>query len=349
MDELDERSVLAIDFGGTQIRAALITPDLTVHGRRAVPTRDEDGVEAVVDRICDLAAEVLAEARASDLPEPIGVGISSPGPLDPWRGLVVSPPNLVAWHDVPVAARVGVATGLPAFLERDTNVAVLAEWRHGAGRGARTVIYLTISTGIGGAAIIEGHPLVGPDGMAGEFGHIVLDIDGPICGCGGAGHAEAIGSGTALARDARVLVAAGASPGLAELAAAGHELDAAAVTEAADGGDAAAAEVLTRAWIAIGALCASLVNALNPEVIVIGGSIADHRPEILEVARAEIRARCFPVPAGRVRVVPAELGDDVSLVGCLHIVNERIGDLAFDAGSPRPDTAASTKQGALRL
>ena len=349
MDELAERSVLAIDFGGTQIRAALVTPDLAVHARRAVPTRDEDGVEAVVDRICDLAAEVLSVARASALSEPIGVGISSPGPLDPWRGLVVSPPNLVAWHDVPVAARVSKATGLPAFLERDTNVAVLAETRHGAGRGSRTVIYLTISTGIGGAAIIEDRPLVGPDGMAGEFGHIVLDIDGPVCGCGGAGHAEAIGSGTALARDARSLVASGASPRLAEMAAAGRDLDAAAVADAADGGDSAAAQLLGRAWTAIGALCASLVNALNPEVIVIGGSIAVHRPEILEVARAEIVSRCFPVQAARVRVVPAELGDDVSLVGCLPIVNERIGDPAFHTGSPWPTTAATSQQGAPRL
>jgi glucokinase len=349
VDELAERSVLAIDFGGTQIRAALITPDLKVHARRAVPTRDEDGVEAVVDRICDIATEVLADARASRLPEPIGVGISSPGPLDPWRGLVVSPPNLAAWHDVPVAARVSGATGLPAFLERDTNVAVLAEARHGAGRGSRTVIYLTISTGIGGAAILDGRPLVGPDGMAGEFGHIVLDIDGPICGCGGAGHAEAIGSGTALAREARALAASGASRRLAELAAEGGELDAAAVADAADSGDAAAAGLMARAWTAIGALCASLVNSLNPEVIVIGGSIAEHRPEILEVARAEILSRCFPVPAARVRVAPAELGDDVSLVGSLHVVNDRIGDPAFRAGAPRPTMAASSQQGASRL
>jgi glucokinase len=349
VDELAQRSVLAIDFGGTQIRAALITPDLTVHARRAVPTRDEDGVDAVVDRICDLAVEVQSEARAASLPAAIGVGISSPGPLDPWRGLVVSPPNLTAWHDVPVAARVSEATGLPAFLERDTNVAVLAETRYGAARGSRTSVYLTISTGIGGAAIIDGRPLVGPDGMAGEFGHIVLDIDGPVCGCGGAGHAEAIGSGTALARDARALVASGRSPRLAELAASGRDLDAAAVADAADAGDAAAAQLLGRAWTAIGALCASLVNALNPEVIVIGGSIAVHRPEILEVARAEIVSRCFPVPTARVRVAPAQLGDDVSLIGCLPIVNERSGDPAFRAGAPRPTIGASSHQGAPRL
>jgi glucokinase len=348
VDELADRSVLAIDFGGTQIRAALITPDLAVHARRAVATRDEDGVEAVVARICEVAVEVRDDARVRGLPSPIGVGISAPGPLDPWRGIVVAPPNLAAWHDVPLAASVSEALDLPAYLERDTNVAVLAEWRHGAARGAGTVAYITISTGVGGAAIIDGRPLVGPDGMAGEMGHLVVELDGPTCGCGGVGHVEAIASGTAIARDARALVERGASPRLAELAAGGAEIDAALVARAADDGDAAAAGLLARAWTAIGALCVSLVNVLNPEIIVIGGSIAEHRPRLFEVARGEIAQHAFAVPASRVRVVPAELGDDVSLVGTLPIVHARIGDPAFDGGSHRPRHAAPVEQGALR-
>ncbi len=348
MDELADRPVLAIDFGGTQIRAALITPDLAVHARRAVPTRDEDGVEAVVARICDVAAEVRADARTAGLPEPIGIGISAPGALDPWRGIVVAPPNLAAWHEVPLAARVSEALDLPTFLERDTNVAVLAEWRTGAARGAGTVVYITVSTGVGGAAIVDRRPLVGPDGMAGEMGHIVVELDGPLCGCGGAGHVEAIASGTALAREARALITAGASPRLRELSAEGAEVDAALLTRAADDGDAAAAAVMAHAWTAIGAMCASIVNVLNPDVIVIGGSIAEHRPELLDVARNEIARRAFGVPASRVRVVPAALGDDVSLIGSLPIVNERIDDPAFAGGSHRPQVAATAEQGALR-
>jgi glucokinase len=348
VDELADRSILALDFGGTQIRAALITPDLAVHARRAVPTRDEEGVEAVVARICRVAAEVRADARAAGLPPPIAIGISSPGPLDPWRGIVVSPPNLAAWHDVPLAASVSEALDLPAFLERDTNVAVRAEWRDGAARGAGTVVYITVSTGIGGGAIIDRRPLIGPDGTAGEMGHIVVELNGPICGCGGAGHVEAIGSGTALAREARALLEAGASSRLRELAADGAELDAALLARAADDGDAAAAAVLARAWTAIGAMCASLVNVLNPDVIVIGGSIAEHRPQLLEVARDEIARLAFAVPASRVRVVPAALGDDVSLIGLLPIVHERIGDPAFAVGLHRPQPAAPAQQGAVR-
>ena len=347
MDELADRPVLAIDLGGTQIRAALITPDLAVHERRAVPTRDEEGVDAVVARICEVAAEVLADARAAGLPAPAAAGISAPGPLDPWRGIVLATPNLAGWRDVPLGARVAEAIDLPVFVERDTNVAVMAEWRYGAARGARTVIYVTVSTGIGGGAIIDKRPLIGPDGTAGEIGHIVAELDGPRCGCGRIGHVEAISSGTALARDARALIDGGGSPRLAELAASGAAVDAALVARAADDGDQASADLLGHAWIVIGATCASLVNVLNPDVIVIGGSIAEHRPELLDVVRAEIRQRAFAIPASRARVEPAALKDDVSLIGALPIVAERLADPAFRGGSHRPRMAATNEQGAL--
>jgi glucokinase len=324
-----ERPILAIDLGGTQIRAALITTDLGVHARHAIPTADERGVDSVVTRICELVVAVRDEAASAGLPAPVGVGISSPGPLDPWRGVVVSPPNLAGWRDVPLVAPVEDALGLPTFLERDTNVAVLAESRYGAARGARNVIYVTVSTGVGGGIIADGRPLIGADGMAGEVGHLVVEIDGPVCGCGRRGHLEAIGSGTALAREARGLLEAGTAPVLARLAANATEVDAKLLGEAADAGDAACVAALERAYVAVGAGCASLVNLLNPEVIVIGGAIAVHRPRVLDVAREEITARAFEVPARRVRVVAAALGDDVSLIGSLPIVNERLDDPAF--------------------
>ncbi|MGZ8481098.1 MAG: ROK family protein [Candidatus Limnocylindria bacterium] len=335
-----ERPVLAIDFGGTQIRAALITPDLEVHARQAIPTADEKGVSSVVGRICALAVAVREEAAAAGLPEPIGVGISSPGPLDPWRGVVVSPPNLAGWRDVPLVAPVEAALDLPTFLERDTNVAVLAEWRYGAAQGARNVIYITVSTGVGGGIIADARPLTGADGMAGEVGHLVVEIDGPMCGCGRPGHLEAIGSGTALAREARAMLRAGTAPVLARLAESASEVDAKLLGEAADAGDPACVAALERAFAAVGAGCASLVNLLNPEVIVIGGAIAVHRPRVLEVAREEIVRRAFDVPAKRVRVVSAALGDDVSLIGGLPIVNDRMDDPAFRRASAHTEAMA---------
>ena len=215
MDEVADRSILAIDLGGTQIRAAHVSPDLTVSCRRALETRDEEGVEAVIDRICAAARSVREDAQRAGLADPVGIGISSPGPLDPWNGVVIAPPNLAGWLNIPLAARVEEAVGLPTYLERDTNAAVMGEWRFGAAKGADDVIYVTVSTGIGGGLVLDGRPLIGKDGTAGEIGHITVDLDGPLCGDGQPGHAEAIGSGRAIAREGRALLARGEAPGLA--------------------------------------------------------------------------------------------------------------------------------------
>lgn len=328
MDEVADRSILAIDLGGTQIRAAHVSPDRTVSCRRAVETRDEEGVEAVIDRLCATARAVLEDAQQAGLPAPVGIGISSPGPLDPWKGIVVAPPNLAGWRDIPLVARVEEAIGLPTYLERDTNAAVMGEWRYGAAAGADDVIYVTVSTGIGGGLVVDGRPVIGKDGTAGEIGHITVDIDGPLCGDGQPGHAEAVGSGRAIAREGRALLARGEAPGLAALAA-DAEVDAELVAQAADEGDAACQEVLDRAWVAVGAMCAGLVNALNPEVIVLGGSIGCNRPELPSAVRAEIDRRAFPAPARRVRVELTKFAGDVSLIGLLPIVNERMTDPSY--------------------
>ena len=319
---------MAIDLGGTQIRAAHVSPDLAVSCRRAEETRDEEGVEAVIDRICAAAGDVRDDARRAGLADPIGIGISSPGPLDPWRGIVVAPPNLAGWRNIPLAARVEKALGLPTFLERDTNAAVMGEWRYGAAKGADDVIYVTVSTGIGGGIVIDGRPLIGDDGTAGEIGHITVNLDGPICGDGQPGHAEAIGSGRAIAREGRELLKRGEAPVLAALAA-DEPVDAALVARAADEGDVACQHVLERAWVAVGAMCAGLVNTLNPEVIVIGGSIGCNRPELPSAIRAEIDRRAFPAPARRVRVELTKFAGDVSLIGLLPIVNDRLNDPSY--------------------
>ena len=329
MDASAARSILAIDLGGTQIRAAHVSPDLRVTCRRAVATNDEEGVESVIERVQTLAREVLEDAQRGGIEPPAGIGISSPGPLDPWRGVVLAPPNLTGWHDVPLAAAVASVLELPAFLERDTNVAMMAEWRYGAARDARDAVYVTVSTGIGGGIIANGRPLIGLDGSAGEVGHLTVELDGPDCGDGSPGHVEAIGSGTAIAREGRALLAAGAAPRLAALTSDPAEVTAELVGRAADAGDAACQAVLDRAWMALGAMCAGLVNVLNPEVIVLGGSIALHRPELKDAVRREIDRRAFPLPARRVRVELAHHGDDVSLIGLLPIVNDRLQDPAY--------------------
>lgn len=347
MDAAPGLPVLAIDLGGTQIRAAHVSSDLTVSARKAVPTRGEEGPDAVIGRIADLARNVLSAAQDAGLPAPLGVGISSPGPLDPWRGIVVDPPNLPGWRNVPLADRIESAVDLPTFLERDTNVAVMAEWRYGSARNADDAIYMTISTGIGGGLIARGQPLQGSDNTAGEIGHMTVELDGPLCGDGMPGHAEAIGSGTAIAREGRSLLERGGSPILSELAASGRTVDAALVAEAADAGDPACRAIYERAYVAIGALCASLVMALNPQVIVIGGSIAEHRPDLLPAVRREIDARAYPGPARRVRLAAPRFSSDVSLIGSLPIVNDRVNDPTFRRAAlrePEPAGASVSKE-----
>ncbi len=316
--------ILAIDLGGTRIRSAYLRPDLTVTHREVNATVPALGVKGVLDRISTSAQLVLAAARAAGDPPPVAVGISSPGPLNPWLGVIHLLPNLPGWSDVPLADLVSESTGLPAVLDRDTNVALLAEWRHGAAVGAEHAVYITISTGFGGAAVVNGQLLHGPDGTAGELGHLTVDLDGPPDGEGSVGHVEGIASGAALARDGAALLERGEAPILASLVADGAEVDAAAVCAAADAGDAACLAVITRAWSAVGAVCAGIVNILNPEVIILGGAIANHRPDLHEAVRAEIKRRAFAIPAARCRVVGPTFGDDVSLIGCWDLVADRL-------------------------
>lgn len=329
MDEPAGQPIVAIDLGGTQIRAAHLDPHLHVADRHSTATGAADGVEAVIGRMIDLARAVLADAHAADRGTPVGIGISSPGPLNPWHGTVNGTPNLPGWHEVPIADWIETAVGLPTFLERDANVAMMAEWRHGAARGATNAIYVTVSTGIGGGIVANGRPLIGLDGAAGEIGHLTVDLHGPLCGDGIQGHIEAISSGWAIARRGQELLERGEAPRLARLVGDGEPLDAKLVARAADDGDAACRAVLEHAWEALGATCANLVNLLNPEVIVLGGGIGLNRPDLRTAVRDGIDRRAFPAPARRVRVEVAQHAADVSLVGLLPIVNERLTDPAF--------------------
>jgi glucokinase len=242
---------------------------------------------------------------------------------------VLEPPNLGAqFRDVPIAAELSHGLALPAFLDRDTNVAALGEQAFGAARDVDDFIYLTVSTGVGGAIITRGEILHGPDGLAGELGHVPVELDGPRCGCGGIGHVEAIASGVALAREARAILAAGDSAFLAARARAlepGQELSAKDVADGALAGDSACRDVMDRARRALAAACVGYVNAFNPHRIVIGGAIAEAEGDrILQPIRETIAREAFDVVARRVTIVPAELGGDVSLAGAQPLVMSRL-------------------------
>jgi glucokinase len=296
-----------------------------------------DGPAAIL-RACTEALTVARDRAPEDIRRAIvGVGISSPGPIDPWRGLVVQTPNMGPdFHDVPIAAELGAALGLPAFLERDTNVAALGEMAFGAARDCSDFVYLTVSTGVGGAIISEGRIFHGPDGTAGELGHTPVAMDG-LCGCGAVGHLEAFLGGAAMARAACQAVADGQSPFLAARAKRKGiaRIEARDVAEGEDAGDEACHAILERGRRAFAVACVGFVDALNPTRIVVGGAISDAQGErLLGPARLEVATTAFRTPRSRVQIVHAELGADVGLAGCHPLVIARLGDSAWRGDRP---------------
>ncbi len=265
--------------------------------------------------------------------------------------MILETPNLgLRFRDIPIAAELAAAEGLPAFLDRDTNVAALGEHAFGAARGVDDFIYLTVSTGVGGAIMLAGELLHGPDGLAGELGHVPVEMDGPRCGCGGIGHVEAIAAGVSLAREATAIVLADASPFLAERAKrqGADELSAKDVVEGCRAGDPACVRLVDRARRALAAACVGYVNAFNPHRIVIGGAIAEAEgDDLLDVIRAAISTEAFEVLARRVTVVPAALGGDVSLAGAQPLVMGRIDtqDQGSTPAIPRSDRPVAVPGG----
>lgn len=323
-------------------------PDGSRVARTERPTPTEQGPAAIVEACRAVAREARRGAERDGIADLAGVGISSPGPVDPVRGVVVEPPNLGnAFRDIALAAALAESEGMPAFLDRDTNVAALGEQQFGAAQGIQDFIYLTVSTGVGGSIVTGGEILHGPDGFAGELGHVVVEMDGPRCGCGGAGHVEAIAAGVSLAREARALVAGGASPFLGERAAAHGTPDELSAKDVADGalaGDPACLNLMDRARRALAAACVGYVNTFNPHRIVIGGSIAENEGErLLQPIRDAIASQAFGVVARRVNVVPAGLGGDVSLAGAQPLVMRALaGRRTVDATRGAPGGSTGT-------
>lgn len=274
-------------------------------GRDQRPTPTLGG-DAIVEA---MAASLRASLRSSGIAasEASAVACSAPGPLSYLTGVVHQAPNLAGMTDYPLARRLSDAlAGLPVFLDRDTVMAAIGEALAGAAVGVRDFVYITVSSGLGGAIVSGGRLLRGPSLTAGEVGHWPVALDGPPCGCGSFGCAESLASGHSIARHLGVA-------------------DAREVYDRYDRGDARATAVVERAERALEALAVGVVNALNPSLIVVGGSVAEHRPvHVLEPMRRGVAARALRAPAAAVRVVPAALGADVSLVGAVMAARARM-------------------------
>jgi len=324
--------VLALDLGATNARAAVVTPQGQVKARHAGATPKADGRAAIVGYCLDLLRAARDEHIAAVGEAPIALGVTAPGPIDPRVGAFIDPPNMGSeFFGFRLAPTLGDALGLPWAMGKDTNVAILGERDFGAGEGSGDLIYLTISTGVGGAALLGGQPVVGPDLVAGELGHMTVDMNGPLCGCGGVGHVEAFASGTGIAlRAAEVLESDAEAPELRRVA---IEIDptpltAVHVSEAADLGDPAATVILERARRAVAVAVVSIVNVFGPDVVILGGGITLAWGErLIAPAREAVAESAFRIQAERVKIVQAALGDDVGLIGTVPLVASALPEL----------------------
>jgi glucokinase len=310
---------LGVDLGGTKILTALVDGRGRVMQRARIAT-PSGGPAAVVDGIVQTVESVTGQAGV-DVRAVAGLGVGAPGPMDPDTGVVFEPPNLPGWHDVPLGAMLLQRLGVPAHVENDANAAALGERWVGAGAGVDDLVYITVSTGVGGGLIFRGRLYHGVSGTAGEVGHMVIDPNGPPCPCGRHGCLEAMASGPAIARAARAAVLAGQPTSLDRIAP--EEIDARAVADAAREGDAVARAVYARAAAALGAGITNLVNLLNPAMVIIGGGVAETGDLIFGPVRRIVKQEAFERPAAAVQIVAAVLGGDAGVVGAAAVAKER--------------------------
>lgn len=323
-DSASSDLVLAIDLGGTRFRIGLVDREGRLAYRASLPTRASEGPRRLIARLA------LAGRRALSCSPPegrvLGVGVATPGPVDPWAGVVFTAPNLPGWQDVPLKAELEEALGLPAVVGNDANLGGLGEALFGAGRGHANLVYLTVSTGIGSGILVDGRLLVGARGLASEAGHMVVRLDGPRCGCGKRGCLEALASGTAIAARAAERLTAGES---SALAARRPPLTAEHVASAALRGDRLAREVLLEAARVLGEGIANLVHLVNPSLVVLGGGVTRSGSEWWQAVTTTVDQATWPAFRRGLQVVPAALGDDQGLLGAAAAAFEaRVGRVA---------------------
>jgi glucokinase len=317
--------ILGIDIGGTKLAAGLVTPQGEQIAQDRVPTLAQEGPDRVLARLIDLCRRVVAESGVS-WSQVQAAGVGCGGPLDPVTGVIMEPPNLPGWVDVPLVDRLRGALGVPVYLDNDANAGALGEYRFGAGRGVANMVYLTISTGVGGGIILGGHLYRGQNGNAGEIGHMSVVYNGRPCNCGSRGCLEAYASGTSIAARAREAVLAGEPSALLGLAGGSAEaITGETVALALQQGDAVAARIWEETMLILGAGLANVINIFNPRRVVLGGGITNFGDLLFDPVRRIAMSRVFGPFARVAEIVPAQLGWQVGVLGAAAVALEGLG------------------------
>ncbi len=306
---------VGFDLGGTKMMAGIYDSEFKRIGVARKKTKGREGAAVGVGRILDLVDEALKEAKVSS-GEVAGIGCGVPGPLDLKKGVVLQMPNL-GWDNVPLRKRLEDKYQCPAVLANDVDAGAYGEFRFGAGRGARCLLGVFPGTGIGGACIYEGRILRGANRSCMEIGHIRVVADGPLCGCGRRGCLESVASRLAIATQVLAAAYRGEAPHLAERVGADlSEIRSGVLKDAIEQGDKAVERILRTAAAQLGSGIASLVNILAPDIIVLGGGLAEAFPDLYrkECERA-IEEEVMASFRGSYRLAIAELGDDAVIAG----------------------------------
>ena len=316
---------IALDVGGTRTRVGIVDGDGNIIHRDQEPTQVDVSVEQTGEWLAGMVAKLMPLTDPGRL---IGIGAALAGPVDPETCTIYNPPNLPGWNGFSPRPPLEQRFNLPVWAFNDATLGAMGEHAYGAGQGVDNLVYLTVSTGIGGGVIVDGRPVLGARGFAAELGHMVIDRNGPPCSCGGRGCLEAFASGTSLARFARERLEQGEAGLMLEMVDGDlSRLNAGVVTDAADMGDPLAMDLVRQFAEDLGLGLANLLHIFDPEVIVLGGGVSRSYETYAEELIAAIRRYAMANLSEHIRVTPTVLGDDAPLLGAACLAFQRGGRL----------------------
>ena len=308
---------LGVDIGGTKVSVTLGNSRGKILDKKLLPTRTGKESGRAIEEIAETLGFLKSSARSNST---LGIGVDIPGPMNPHKGIIEKSPHLHGWQGFPLKRFLEKKLRLPVFMGNDANAAALGEKVFGAGKKVQNFVYLTVSTGIGGGVVLDGKLLLGASYGAGEVGHTIIVPGGERCGCGRHGCLEAYASGTAIARFVREELLRVKSLKILKLAGSRGKVSAEIVAQAADSGDRLALEAYRRAGYYLGIGLANLINVLNPEMLILGGSVMKSSNLLWPSMKDSARAHAWPSLYKACRIVKTKLGDQVGDLGALALV-----------------------------
>jgi len=317
-----DRVVIGVDLGGTNTRTALVARSGDILEKQKEETLAAEGHEKVIAKLIRNIDRQRANADQYGR-RVAAVGVGAPGVIYEQTGVVVKSPNFPDWNDLPLKQILEGELKLPVFIENDANAAALGEQWRGAAKDIRSMIFLTLGTGVGGGIILDGRIWHGADGMAGEVGHMTIIPDGRICGCGNRGCLEMYASSRGIVMTFKAMCAEKRLDAEDR-----KELTSAQIYQAARNGDTVAHLVMKDMGRYLGIGIANLINIFNPEMVVIGGGVMDAWDLFIDATREEVRKRAFAYTAERTKIVPSMLGDEAGMVGAAAVAFQKIAKLS---------------------